>query len=178
MTTRVVLICHGATSATQRAAFPADEPLLHQPAAGTERADLALSAPAVRCRQTAEALSLSPTVDERLRECNYGRWTGHTFAELSSTEPAAVHEWLADPAAAPHGGESTVDLIERAGAWLESLPMDRRRIVAVTHPSVIKATIVHAIRATPETFWRLDIAPLSRTVLSGPKWRLRFLGER
>jgi hypothetical protein len=43
---------------------------------------------------------------------------------------------------------------------------------------VIKAAIVHAIKATPESFWRIDIAPLSRTVLSGTAddWRLRALG--
>jgi broad specificity phosphatase PhoE len=170
MTTRVVMICHGATEATKRAAFPADEPLLRPPDPVTERADLAFSGPATRCRQTAEALGLKVTVDERLRECDYGRWTGRTLTEVSETEPAAVHEWLTDPAAVPHGGESTVELVERAASWLDSLPSGR--IVAVTHPSVIKAVIVHAIHANPESFWRIDIAPLSRTVMSGPPWKL------
>lgn len=177
MTTRLVLICHAATSATRHAGFPRDEPIDDQPAALTDRVDLALSSPATRCLQTASALGLRPTIDERLRDCDYGRWRGHTLAELTETEPAAVHEWLADPGAAPHGGESTLDIIERVSGWLDDLPRDHRRIVAITHPSVIKAAVVHAILATPQSFWRIDIPPLSRTILSGrpTTWSLRSL---
>jgi broad specificity phosphatase PhoE len=172
MTTRLVLVCHGATAATRRASFPADEPLLRLPDPIAERAEVVLSGPARRCLETAKALGLDPTIDERLRECDYGRWTGRTLTEVSEAEPAAVHEWLTDASAVPHGGESTMELLKRAAAWLDSLPTGR--IVAVTHPSVIKAVIVYAIQATPESFWRIDIAPLSRTVLSlsGANWKL------
>jgi broad specificity phosphatase PhoE len=175
MTSRVVLICHGATSATRRAAFPADEPLLDFPEPAGDRADVVLCGPATRCRQTAAALGLEPTVDERIRECDYGRWAGRTLAELTSTDPDGVQAWLSDPAATPHGGESTMDLMVRVAGWLDALPAGR--VVAVTHPSVVKAAIVHAVRGTPESFWRIDVAPLARTVLSGPRWTLRSLGR-
>lgn len=173
MTSRVTMVCHGATSATRSTAFPADEPLERTPSLDPLPADLAVSSPATRCLQTAVALGLTPTTDDRLRDCDYGRWTGLTLAELSSTEPANVEAWLTDPSAAPHGGESIVDLLARVGGWLDSLPDGRT--VAVTHPSVIKAAIVHAIRATPESFWRIDIGPLDRVALSGPVWRLRTI---
>jgi broad specificity phosphatase PhoE len=177
MTTRLVLICHAATAATKRAAFPLDEPIADPPAPQPERADVVLCGPAERCRQTAAALGLDATVDDRLRDCDFARWAGRTLDELTSAEPAAVHEWLTDPAAAPHGGESTMDVLARAGAWLDELPRDHARIVAVTHPAVIKAAVVHAILATPQSFWRLDVPPLSRTVLSGrpATWTLRSL---
>jgi broad specificity phosphatase PhoE len=180
MTTRLVLICHAATSATRRAAFPLDEPIDDPPAASGERVDVALCGPATRCRQTASALGLDPTVDDRLRDCDFGRWHGHTLDELTAAEPAAVHEWLTDPAAAPHGGESTVDVLARVAGWLDDLPRAHERVVAVTHPSVIKAAVVHAILATPRSFWRLDVPPLSRTVLSGRPgtWTLRTLAGR
>lgn len=177
MTTRLVLICHAATAATRAAAFPADEPVEHPPAAETIRADLALMGPALACRETASALGLSATVDESLRDCDYGTWRGRTLSELAETSPAAVQEWLTDPAAAPHGGESTNALLTRVGAWLDALPRDHQRIVAVTHPAVVKAAVVHAILGTPQSFWRIDVAPLSRTVLSGrpTSWTLRSL---
>ena len=40
--------------------------------------------------------------------------------------------------------------------------------------------MVHAILATPQSFWRLDVPPLSRTVLSGRPgtWTLRTLAEK
>jgi broad specificity phosphatase PhoE len=179
MTTRVLLISHAATAATRLTAFPSDEPLATtgstDPLPHVHRA---LSGPEQRCRQTAGMLGLEPTIEPRLRDCDYGRWRGRTLDSLSSEEPEAVRDWLTDPAAAPHGGESTVDLIGRVGGWLDELFAERGRVVAVTHPSVIKAAVVHAVRGTPESFWRIDIAPLSRTGLSGrsPVWTLHSLG--
>jgi broad specificity phosphatase PhoE len=172
MTSRVTMVCHGMTGATRRAAFPADEPLERTPPQDPMTADLAVCSPATRCRQTAETLGIDPVIDERLRECDYGRWVGRTLDELAATEPGAVEEWLSDPAATPHGGESIVDILARVGDWLAGLPSGR--IVAVTHASVIKAAIVRAIGAKPESFWRIDVPPLSRVELSGPVWRLRI----
>jgi len=45
------------------------------------------------------------------------------------------------------------------------------RIIVVTHATIIRAAIVHAIDATPQSFWRIDIAPLSGTRLSGTQGR-------
>jgi broad specificity phosphatase PhoE len=179
MTTRVLLISHAATAATRHTAFPEDEPL-----ATTGTADplpsfrRALSGPELRCRQTADLFGIEPAIEPRLRDCDYGRWRGHTLDELMVAEPDAVGAWLTDPSAAPHGGESIVDMLARVGGWLDELFAVTGRVVVVTHPSVIKAAVVHAICGTPESFWRIDIAPLSRTGLSGrsPKWTLHSLG--
>jgi broad specificity phosphatase PhoE len=40
-----------------------------------------------------------------------------------------------------------------------------RQSIVVTDPAIIRAAIVHAIEATPQSFWRIDIAPLSITRL-------------
>lgn len=181
MTTRVLLVCHAATAATRHTAFPGDDPITATGVAGPlPRSHRAVSGPELRCRQTSTMFGLQPTVEARLRDCDYGRWRGRALAELSEAEPDAVLDWLTDPKAAPHGGESIVDVIERVGGWLDELLGTRDRIVAVTHPAVIKAGVVHAIRATPESFWRIDIGPLSRTALSGTadRWTLSSLGAR
>lgn len=178
MTSRVLLISHAATSATRHTAFPGDEPLT---TTGTTdpvpRHRLAQSGPEQRCRQTAAMLGLSPTIEPRLRECDYGAWVGRTLDELSLASPDAVGEWLANPASAPHGGESIMDMITRVSAWLDE-QTEPGRIIAVTHPSVIRAAISHAIRGTPESFWRIDIAPLVRVGLSSSRgaWVLHSLG--
>ena len=176
---RLVLVCHGATSATRRAAFPADEPLAEPDVVLPDppRADVTLCTPAVRCVQTAAALGLDPVPDEGLRDCDYGDWRGRTLDEVAADDPAAVHAWLTDPRAAPHGGESTQDLLDRVAAWLDGLSLDHHHVVAVTTPAVIKAAVVHAILATSASFWRIDVAPLSRTELSGRPtlWTVRTL---
>lgn len=58
---------------------------------------------------------------------------------------------------------------------MDSLASARGRIVAVTHPAVIRAAILVALDAPPKSFWRIDIAPMSRTVmhLRGQAWTLR-----
>ena len=58
---------------------------------------------------------------------------------------------------------------------MDSLASARGRLVAVTHPAVIRAAILVALDAPPKSFWRIDIAPMSRTVMNfrGQAWTLR-----
>lgn len=182
MPTRLILVSHAPTAATRTAAFPLDEPLdAHGLADATaaagalRRVDAVRCAPTRRCRQTATALGFAPTVDEGLRDGDVGRWAGRTLDDVAAAEPDAVAAWLTDPAAAPHGGESLDDLLARTGAWLHDLPEATGTVVAVTHPMVIRAVIVNAIAATSASFWRIDIAPLTQTILRGgsTRWTLR-----
>ena len=104
---RLTLISHGATAALRRAAFPGDEPLDARGTAAAAAlagaigsAERVLVGPALRARQTAVALELPATIDEGLRDLDYGRWAGATLKEIAAREPAAVAAWLGDPAAA------------------------------------------------------------------------------
>jgi broad specificity phosphatase PhoE len=85
-----------------------------------------------------------------------------------------VAAWLRDPAAMPHGGESLASLMERVAAWLDAEKPANRKAILITHPSIIRAAIVHALRAPRPSFWRLEIAPLTTTRLSGAhgRWNL------
>jgi broad specificity phosphatase PhoE len=187
MTTRIMLVCHASTAATRAGAFPADEPI---DAAGAAKAvslagrlrtsDRAWTSPALRARQTAQALGLDAAVEPALRDCDYGRWSGRRLAEIEAGEPGALAAWLADPASAAHGGEDGSALLERVAGWLDDRGQDLGRTVAVTHAAVIRAAIVHVIRATPHSFAHIDVAPLSITLLTyhGGHWRLRATGLR
>jgi broad specificity phosphatase PhoE len=184
---RLVLVCHGSTEATRRAAFPTDEPLEtpDRPLPGGPssfgRRFEARCGSALRCRQTAEALGLGPVVvDPLLDDWDVGRWRGRTLAEIQAADPDGVVAWFTDPDAAPHGGEPMSALLARVGTWLDGRVADvdhSRNTVAVTHPAVIRAAIVQALRATPESFWRVDVAPLSQVRLSGSggRWTLTSL---
>lgn len=191
MTTRVTLISPALSTALREARF-ADGPLdaagLRQAeavrgafAVAEQRAtaDRVFASPSVRCHQTAEALGLVAEPLPELRTCAMGRWRGMRLDEVSAVEPQAVAAWLADPTAAPHGGESLKALHIRLGHWLDALGADARphsaRVLAVAEPDVVRALTVHAIGAPPQVFWRIDVQPLTVTELSGRngRWNLR-----
>jgi broad specificity phosphatase PhoE len=178
MTTRLNLLCHASTTAVRAFAFPADEPLDPQGrqklAAVPHRLrhhDRCFTSPALRASQTAEALGLDAATEPALRDCDYGTWTGRSLDDVQAQDPEAVAEWIRNPEAAPHGGESTVALMARVSRWLEVQKAAPGMIVAVTHASVIRAAIVCALEAEPRSFWHIDIAPLSLTRLSANNGR-------
>jgi broad specificity phosphatase PhoE len=172
------------TDAMAAGRFPADEPLNRIGRRQAKAADAVLrldingsfrqlAAPEERARQTAQLLGLHATTEPRLADLGCGGWCGQT---LRAVGPADLETWLTDPARAPHGGESIVDLIERVAGWLASLTQDASPTVAVTHPAVIRAAILGALDMPPKSFWRIDIAPVSRTILHFRKgnWTLRL----
>jgi broad specificity phosphatase PhoE len=184
MTLHITWIAHGATAAVRRSAFPGDEPLEEKArtkaaelAQALGRADQVLVASERRARETADALGLAGTTHGALRDCDHGSWAGRSLAELQAEAPEALAAWLTDPAANPHGGESIADLIRRVAAWCDSPERGEGRVLALTHPAVMRAALIHALGASPTAYWRIDVAPLSRLILSrqGASWRLQAL---
>jgi broad specificity phosphatase PhoE len=133
--------------------------------------------PAACARETAAALGLDAAPEAALRDADPGAWAGRGAAEIAAADPAALAAWLRDPDAAPPGGESAHAVLARVGAWMDGL--GEGRFVVVTHAAVVRAAIVHALGAAPGCGLRIDLAPLSRTVLSrnGP-WRMQSAGAR
>lgn len=192
MTIQLLLVCHGSTEAARAAAFPRDEPLDRFGVADAAAARPALpaqvdqcwSGPEQRARQTAEALGLNIVVAPALTDWDCGRWAGVSMSELQGREPDALGVWLTSPDAAPHGGESLHQLLSRVGRWMDQLTPEpdragRTRIIAVTHPAIVRAAIVYAVNGTAASFWRIDVGPLSRAELSGRdgRWSLRAISR-
>jgi broad specificity phosphatase PhoE len=175
---RLTLVSHAMTDAMAAGRFPTDEPLNtignRQVDASCELGliDAAGCGPEKRSRQTAELLGLRATVEPQLADLDCGRWRGKV---LGGVEPAELAMWLTDPTCAPHGGESVVELVGRVAGWMESLTATHSRTVAVTSPAVVRAAILVALDAPSKSFWRMDIAPASRTVMHfrGHAWTLR-----
>ncbi|MFY1614833.1 histidine phosphatase family protein [Micromonospora sp. WMMD736] len=184
--TSLRLVAHGHTAALRQARFGGDDGLDE----GGRRAALALS-PALPCRrppdaclsspetaavETAEVLGLAPSVEAGLADCDYGDWSGRALAEIAAERPDALREWLSDPDAAPHGGESIVAVRRRVGRWLDAQRGGGRRVTAVTHPLVIRVALVHALDLPLATYRLFDVAPLAVVRLTGhgPHWQLRL----
>jgi broad specificity phosphatase PhoE len=178
---RLTLVSHAMTDAMSAGRFPSDEPLnaigLRQLEAPIDvgRVDVAFSGPERRATQTAGLLGLMPETDSRIGDVDCGSWRGLRLDEVA---PEELGVWLTDPTQAPHGGESVVDAVARVRGWLDSVAEIGGRVVAVTHPAVIRAVILIALDAPSKSFWRIDIAPASSTVLHyrGGGWTLRSTG--
>ena len=110
--------------------------------------------PLMRTRETAEiaraSLGLPKTdyvLEPRLKELTFGRWEGHTWAELRRKDP------LAEPTReknkwdfVPPGGESYAMLKDRLEPWLHSLDGE---VVVVSHGGVAR-TLMAIIADIPK----------------------------
>ncbi|WCN84079.1 histidine phosphatase family protein [Micromonospora sp. LH3U1] len=189
--TSLRLVAHGHTAALRRARFGGtDDGLdegglraaLAQAHADPDRRghlgvnDTCLSSPAAAARQTADAFGLLPTIETALADCDYGDWSGRSLEEIAGTHPQALHDWLSAPDSAPHGGESVTAVRDRVGSWLDEQGGVGRRVIAVTHPLVIRVAVVHALGLPMATYRQLDVEPLAivRLTSQGTRWQLRL----
>jgi broad specificity phosphatase PhoE len=180
---RLLLVRHAATSATRDAAFPADEPLddsAHEQASGLASllpsSCKTASSPALRCLQTAAAAGLEAQVEPGLAECDFGSWSGRTLAAVHQAEPEAAREWMSDPHARPHGGESLSTFASRVASWLDAQAHEEGCGVAITHAGVIRTGLVHALGAPIRAFWQIEVAPLTVTELHAHEGRWMVVG--
>jgi len=174
---RLTLVSHAMTDAMSAGRFPLDEPLsdlgVRQAQAAVPVSGALVCAPEQRARQTAELIGATALADVRLADLDVGRWRG---LPLDGLDPTSLGAWLTDPTATPHGGESIVELVARVSDWLGQCSGSGGRVVAVTHPAVVRAAILTALDASPKSFWRIDIAPMSRAVVHGRGrvWTMRL----
>jgi broad specificity phosphatase PhoE len=177
--TVTLLLRHGQTplSVQKRYAGVSDVPLteigVDQAAAAAKRLASAgigaiVSSPLQRAVRTAEevaAVTGVPVVtDEGLRETDFGAWEGLTFAEVRERWPAEMTSWLADPAVAPPGGESFVEVNTRVTEALHRVltSQARQNVLIVSHVTPIKTLVAAALFAPPAALYRmhLDVAAL------------------
>lgn len=110
-----------------------------------------LASPALRCRQTAEAIAPAiglaadgVEVEAGLLEIDYGDWDGLTAEECAARDPELREAWEADPfAVSCPRGESGADVARRAFAVLEPVEAwvgtDRAHVaVVVAHNHVLR----------------------------------------
>ncbi|WP_330180369.1 histidine phosphatase family protein [Nocardia sp. NBC_01503] len=178
--TRLTLITHAITDAVQGARFPVDEPINALGERTIAKVGALMGAdhtviryaPEMRTRATASALGLAGEPDAALRDIDHGRWAGQGMDTLASEDLMA---WLTDPAYRGHGGESVTDLIDRVRGWLGELAGRGEHITAITHPAIVRAAVVCTLDAPAQSFWRIDIPPLTATTLHHrvPAWTLR-----
>ena len=104
-----------------------------------------LASPLHRALETAECLSLNPTVEPALIEMGWGEWEGHTLAELRAADPVGMAESEARGLDFnPPGGESPRLVQARLRPLLVRLAGEGVPTGAVTHKGVLRALLALA----------------------------------
>jgi len=87
--------------------------------------DLVIASDLRRATDTAtvltDAIGVPLRIDKRLRETHLGEWQGLTGAEVDKRYPGDRDLWRVDSTWAPPGGESRVDVAERASEVVADL---------------------------------------------------------
>ncbi|WP_330468051.1 bifunctional RNase H/acid phosphatase [Streptomyces longwoodensis] len=182
-----VLLRHGETPLTPQKRFSGSggtDPALS--AAGREQAERAgaalarrgtiqhiVSSPLARTRETAAIvaahLGLDVTVEDGLRETDFGAWEGLTFAEVRERHPDDLNAWLADTEARPTGGgESFAETAVRIAAVRDELTAAHagRTVLLVTHVTPIKTFVRLALGAPPESLFRMELSAASVSAIA------------
>ena len=111
------------------------------------------------------------TTEEGLRERGFGEFQGKTFAEIEAVLPEQALRWRKrDPAFAPPGGESLLELRERVVGTAERLAAKHsgELIALVGHGGVMDVLYRAATRLdlqAPRT-WELGNAAINRLLWS------------
>jgi len=144
-----------------------------------------LCSPLRRARETTEiALGKEEafTIDEDLREIDFGRWELMNFAQIAAADPAAVERWAAleDDFTFPDG-ESIGAFRGRVEAVSRRIAADpAETIVAFTHGGVIRLLVCHFLGLEYRRYLLFDVRPgsLSEISIEGGKGVLTRINDR
>ncbi|MET8900623.1 bifunctional RNase H/acid phosphatase [Streptomyces sp. NPDC004538] len=132
-----------------------------------------VASPLARTRETAgivaARLGLEVTVEEGLRETDFGSWEGLTFGEVRERYPADLDAWLSSPEARPTGGgESFAATGERVAATRDRLvrAYAGRTVLLVSHVTPIKTFLRLALGAPPESLFRMELSAASLSAVA------------
>ena len=99
--------------------------------------DKVYSSPLQRCMQLAHVISKDITIDNRLKELNFGSWELKKWTDIPKNE---IQPWYDDWVnKSTHSGESYQDLQKRAISFVEDIPTHYKKIAIVTHAGVIRS---------------------------------------
>jgi alpha-ribazole phosphatase len=123
-----------------------------------------LSSPLLRCATVAAAMAgdfgCAHSVDERLKEMNFGSWEQQRWDAI---DRGLLDEWATNfEHARAHGGESVAQFVARVQSWLDAFGLTRECSPAyvVTHAGVIRviASLLLDVPVARATQWSLDMS--------------------
>ncbi len=144
------------------------------------RPQCCLASPLQRCRQTAaiiaEAVGCPVEVEGDLREIDFGRWEGRSFAEIEASDPDLVRLWAAglEDFRFPEG-EAVAAFNERVRDVLDRIRgRAEERILVVSHGGVIRVMLCLLLGLDPRHGFAFAVEPAGLAVVEcwGERGRL------
>lgn len=122
--------------------------------------------PLNRTCQSIEVLGLEGISEDRIREIDFGVFTGKTFKEIGSLYPVESADWISDPInyKIPEG-ESVMDLYERISEFLEEIANIGESVLLVCHDCVIRLALCWVFE-NPDYFFRFKVENGSINIIS------------
>jgi broad specificity phosphatase PhoE len=182
--THLIFLCAAATASSRIGAVPSDDESLddggRQKAAAIDRprhaGGLIVSSLSRSAIETAAALGLAARTEPLLADLSFGTWAGRSISDLAQQYPGPLAEWLADPTQAMPGGEGMDELARRVGIWMDREAGSDATTLIISHASVMRAALSHALAMPLASAMRIDVAPLATLELSfNGQWRLQQL---
>jgi probable phosphoglycerate mutase len=184
MTTRLLLVRHGATALSAEDRFAGASDVELSPA-GREQAEhlarrladdrlaVVYASPLQRTMETAAILArphrLTPIPKDGLREIDHGRWEGLRRSEVEAQYAAEYAAWDADPFTfAPEGGESGLSVLARALPVIREIVSAHAdaNVLVVSHKATIRLLISSLLGFDARGYRdRLDQSPACLNVL-------------
>ncbi|MFC3444105.1 histidine phosphatase family protein [Sphingobium rhizovicinum] len=174
------LMRHGAPAETGRLLGHGDWPSTDAGIAACRARAKGLDVAAIQCSdlsRTAQAAAaiaqdcgLTPRIDVRWRELDFGAWDG---ADPATLDAGALAQFHADPdASPPPGGERWSALVARVGAAIADLSAEPALIV--THGGAMRAALASLCGFDQRQTWAIDLpyaACLTLRLWRGePRW--------
>jgi alpha-ribazole phosphatase len=150
--------------------------------------DAIYTSPMLRTRQTAEALSrrtgVAVTVDDGLKEIEYGEWEGLRQDEVRTRWPEAFEYWASDVASrGTPGGETAFHVAARAMRVVEAIRSRHQRgnVMLVSHKATLRV-ITCALLGLDVRLFReriaQPVAAVTMFVVTNGTAQLALLGDR
>lgn len=129
--------------------------------------------PLTRCVRTADILcerfQIAAITHPELNDISYGAWSGLSIDQVRGKWPEELLVWLTSPQLARiPGGESLQELTARATEALAGVLRKHLHgtLVLVTHDSVIRVLLCHALGLPLSSYWTFSPSPCGITRLA------------
>lgn len=165
MVTRLILLRHGRTGHAGRYIGATDVPLSAEgrkqmrklgPVFTTMGIESLMTSPLRRCTESLELLGLDLPAQPvaELREIDFGRWEGKSFAEIKELDPELVSDWArGDNDFRFPEGEGLAEFISRIRVLADGLRCHHfQTVLLVTHGGVIRALICELLGLSSDRF--------------------------
>lgn len=142
--------------------------------------DYLISSPAKRCVDTARLIygNKDILINDKLKEIDYGKAEGYTFADLKKKYPKIVKKWTKGKDPKFPNGESTSDVLIRLNKFLKNeLKFDKfklkRKIFIITHNVVLRCLLGSKFNIKMKDWFKINIDYFDLLEFNLEKNRLR-----